>query len=286
MFLLRLLLDGLAEGGIITLVAIAITLIFGISKFVNAALGDLLTLAAYLALFLNISLGLALWAALLVSALATALIGILCYFVVFKPLGPAPVTLFIASIGLALALRAIIQMIWGGDILAFPGTATGQVMLGGIGIPYVDLIVLSVCALAVGCFFLLLNKTRIGREVRATASNMDLARTSGIDTRQVTVIVWFAAVALLSVAGVLLGVSTAIQPEMGWNLLLPAFAAAILGGLGNTTGAAIGGFTIGIAMQFSVVFASAGYKHAIAFAIMIIMLLFRPGGLIPSKARQ
>ncbi len=286
MYILRLLLDGLAEGGIITLVAIAITLIFGISRFVNAALGDLLTLGTYLALALTTSMGVPLWIALLVSAVTTGLIGVLCYFVVFKPLGSTPVILFIASIGLALALRAIIQLIWGGDILAFPGVAMGQVNLGGMGIPHVDLIVLSVCIAAVACFFLLLNRTRIGREVRAAASNMDLARTSGIDVRQVTIIVWFAAIALLSVAGILLGTSTAIQPEMGWNLLLPAFAAAILGGLGNTTGAAIGGFTIGIAMQLSVLLSTAGYKHAVAFAIMIVMLLFKPAGLIPSKGRQ
>ncbi|MBN8957696.1 MAG: branched-chain amino acid ABC transporter permease [Rhizobiales bacterium] len=286
MFILRAFLDGLSEGGIIALAAIAITLVFRISRFANVAFGDLLTIGAYLALSMMVGWGLPFWPAILLSAVMTGLIGVTSYLVVFKPLGLSTVTLFISSIGLALVFRAGIQLIWGNDILSFPAISFRSVELGPITIPGGDVVVIVTCAIVVAAFFLLLYQTRIGREIRATANDPDLARTTGINVGQVTIVVWLCAAMLVGIAGVLLGASTALQPEMGWNLLLPAFAAAILGGLGNTTGAAIGGLTIGIAMQFAVMFAPAGYKPGVAFAIMILMLLIRPAGLLPSKDRQ
>jgi branched-chain amino acid transport system permease protein/neutral amino acid transport system permease protein len=245
-----------------------------------------MTIGAYAALAAMLDAHLSFAAAALIAAIVTALLGLVSYLIVFRPHESATVTLFITSIGLALIFRAAVQMIWGGDILAYPGVEITPIDLGFIVIPGGDGVVIVTCALVVAAFFLLLHKTRLGREIRATASDTALARTYGLDVRQITLAVWVCAALLIGIAGVLLGMSTALSPEMGWNLLLPAFAAAILGGLGNTTGAAIGGLTIGIAMQLAVIVAPAGYKPGVAFAIMIVMLLVRPAGILANKHRR
>ena len=286
MYLIRALFDGLAEGGIIAPAAIAITLVFRISRFANVAFGDLMTIGAYVALAAMLGWQLSLAAAALIGVAATALLGLLSYVIVFRPHGPATVTLFITSIGLSLIFRAAVQMIWGGDIVTYPGVDIAPIDLGFITIPGGDGVVIGICALVVAAFFLLLHKTRLGREIRATANDTALARTNGINVRQVTLVVWVCASVLIGIAGILLGMSTALSPEMGWNLLLSALAAAILGGLGSTTGAAIGAVTIGIAMQLAVMVAPTGYKPGVAFAIMVAMLLIRPAGILASKDRR
>lgn len=286
MYLLRALFDGLAEGGIIAPAAIALTLVFRISRFANVAFGDLMTVGAYAALAAMLGWHVSLWLAALIAVIVTGLLGLASYVFVFRPHGPATVTLFITSIGLSLVSRAVVQMIWGGDILTYPGVDIAPIDLGFITIPGGDGVVIACCAVVVAAFFLLLHTTRLGREIRATANDTSLARTYGINVRQVTMIVWVCASVLIGVAGVLLGMSTALSPEMGWNLLLSALAAAILGGLGNTTGAAIGAVTIGVAMQLAVIVAPAGYKPGVAFAIMIAMLLVRPAGLLAAKDRR
>lgn len=281
---LQAIVDGVADGAIIALAAMAVTLVFRISHFANVAFGDFMTVGAFAA-YGVVTAGLPLPAAAVVGCVATAVVGVLSYYLVFMPLGPRPVTMFITSIGLALVLRAMVQMIWGGGVQTYSNTAVSSFHVVGVVVTVPDLIVIGVCAAVAALFFLLLYKTGIGREVRAVASNESLALAKGVSVRKVTAIVWAVAAGLTGIGGVLLGYTTELSPDMGWNLLLPAFAAAILGGLGDTTGAVVGGLVISIAMQLAVIWVPAGYKYGISFAVMVIVLLFRPSGIMPKRVR-
>ncbi len=280
---MQMLINGLAQGAIIAIAAMGVTLIFRISHFANAAFGDLMTVGAY------VTLGFGAWLPLYASAvfgvIATGLIGLLSYLVVFRAFEGNTISSFAASIGLALALRAVVQYIAGSQVQVY-GSASGDAFtLLGARISSAVVVVLVTCVVVGMGFFALLRWTTIGKRVRATADSEELARVTGISVRSVTILVWAAASALAGVAGVLLGISSALSPEMGWNFLLSAFAAAILGGLGSTTAAVAGGLLIGLAEQYSVLIVPVGYKPAIAFLLMVLVLLIRPTGLLAAKAR-
>ncbi|MEZ5591477.1 MAG: branched-chain amino acid ABC transporter permease [Gammaproteobacteria bacterium] len=142
--------------------------------------------------------------------------------------------------------------------------------------------ILLVAVIAVVLLHLFLQKTRIGKAMRALADNADLARISGINTVAVMRWTWVMGAILAALAGFLLGLDTRIQPEMGWYILLPVFAAAILGGIGKPYGAIAGGFIIGLAQELSTLVISPAYKPAVAFALMVLILLWRPTGIFRS----
>jgi branched-chain amino acid transport system permease protein/neutral amino acid transport system permease protein len=132
---------------------------------------------------------------------------------------------------------------------------------------------------------LFLKKTRIGKAMRASSDNMDLAEVVGIDTHRVIIWTWSVGTALAVFGGIMLGVENGLRPPMGWELLLPLFAAAILGGIGQPYGAMVGGLIIGIAQEASTGFISTAYKPAVAFIIMILVLLIRPQGIFGGSKR-
>ncbi|RMF84474.1 MAG: GNAT family N-acetyltransferase, partial [Nitrospinota bacterium] len=133
--------------------------------------------------------------------------------------------------------------------------------------------------LFVGILYLFLQRTKMGKAMRATADNPSLARITGIDTEMVVRWTWVIGAALAAASGVLYGIDAQLRPDMGWSFLLPLFAAVILGGIGNPYGALVGGLVLGIAQQVSTAFLLPTYKPAVAFVIMIILLLFKPQGL-------
>jgi branched-chain amino acid transport system permease protein/neutral amino acid transport system permease protein len=188
--------------------------------------------------------------------------------------------MLISSVGTALMLRSLIQIVWGPD---------NKIFSPGISMPYtfMDLrikpeqitIVLGTVAL-VTLLHLFLHRTRMGKAMRAMSDNMNLARISGINTERVIFWTWIIAAGLGAAGGIFLGIDTRLNPIMGWRLLLPVFAAAILGGIGSYYGAILGGMIIGISQELSTMFISPAYKPAIAFGIMVLMLIFRPNGIM------
>ena len=135
----------------------------------------------------------------------------------------------------------------------------------------------------VALLHLYLHRTTMGKAMRATSDNMDLAKVSGINTERVVIWTWIIAAALAAAAGIFLGIDTRLNPIMGWRLLLPVFAASILGGIGSIYGAILGGLLIGIVQELSTLFISPAYKPAVAFAIMVVMLVVRPTGLMGGR---
>lgn len=279
-------LNGVIDGSVIAVAALGITLIFGISRFANVAHGDLMTLGAYVALLVNRT-----FAANFVVATAAAmafgvLAAIVVYRVVFRPVERGSiVTLLITSIGLALVIRNGIAFLWGFNIQGYNIPPQRPWQFLGLRATPTEVAILAASLVCMAAFFILLRGTRLGREMRAVSDLPDLARVTGINSHSVIQWTWIWAMLTASLAGVLLGAKTVLTPNLGWDLLLPAFAAAILGGIGNPLGAVTGAFIVGVSEELSTYVIAESYKQAAAFAILILALLWRPGGLFGRRVR-
>lgn len=278
---LQLIIYGIVLGSIIALGAIGVSMIFGILRFANFAHGDTMTLGAYLALigvsFLNLPVLVVFPFAVIGAGLLAAGIDRLIY----RPLrSSSPIIMLISSVGTALMLRSMIQIVWGPD---------NKIYASGIKLPYTfwglrikpdQLTIVFGALVLVVLLHLFLHRTKMGKSMRAMSDNMDLARISGINTERVIFWTWIIAAGMAAAGGIFLGLDTRLNPIMGWRILLPVFAATILGGIGNLYGAIVGGLIIGIVQELSTLFISPAYKPAIAFAIMVVMLIFRPRGIL------
>ena len=275
----QLFVAGIVHGLIIGLAALAVTLVFGIARFPNAAAGDTMTLGAYAALAAHAASGSLLLAGLgaVVAAGAASLLG---YLLVFRPLARRPVAaLLAAAIGVAFMTRAGLGLAFGHQRRVFQLPLAWPIEVMGLRIPQMDLTLAGVAAASLAVAFLVLYATPIGRQMRAVADDPDLARVSGIRPFRVMVALWLLAGAAAGIAGMMLGIKTVVAPEMGWESLLPAFAAAILGGIGSPLGAVAAGLVLGIAQEVSTPVVGFTYKIALAFAVLLAVLLVRPRGL-------
>jgi len=273
-------------GSLYLIGAVGLTLTYGLSKFPNFAHAEFITLGAFFGYIVAEPLGLGLPPSLVVAFLATGLVGLFCYRVIFQPLskkGATIIHLMVASIALGLVLRYSIGSIWGWEPLYFktswPSFDVGPVRMTGLWIWLVFVaITLSII------MHLILVHTKIGKAIRATNSNPELALASGINIDRVILATWFIGAGLAAVAGIFRAANTQIWPMTGWDIILPIFAVAILGGIGNFYGSIVAAFIIGLAENLGVVALmalglSTSYRIAIAFIILILTLIIRPEGL-------
>ena len=300
----ELIVYGLVLGSIISLGAIGLTLVYGIIRFANFAHGDFLSAGAYIALFLvtgllawigvpdntfgAISIGWRMLIAFPFSMLIVGCVAIVLDRILYRKLREkrsGPVIFAMSSLGAAFILRMIILILWGGDSLFYrPGVLRPAIELPlGIKIRSDQILIVLVVCLLISLLHLFLQKTKMGKAMRATADNMELARVSGIDTERIIIWTWGIGGALAAAGGILYGIDVQLHPYMGWNFLIPLFAATILGGIGNMYGALVGGLVIGVAQQVSTAFLMPTYKPAVAFMVMIIILLVRPRGIFGGK---
>lgn len=285
MFYLQLALNGFIQGLVIGLGALAITLVFGIARFANAGTGDLLTAGAYGALATHKATGSLVLAGIGGIAVA-AVASLLAYILVFKRLmGRSVMALLLASIGVGFAIRAFHGLLYGHSQYVFQIPLSRPYVFFGLRISALDLALMLTTALAVAMLFAILHFTAIGRQMRAVADNRELARVSGITVGRVMTALWLLVGAVSAVAGIILGMKTVVTPEMGWDMLLPLFAAAIFGGIGSPAGAVLAGILLGIAQELSTPFVGFTYKIALAFAVMLFVLLIRPQGLFGTIER-
>jgi branched-subunit amino acid ABC-type transport system permease component len=278
----QFILNGLIIGSTIALAAIGLTLIFGILDFINFAHGEYLTLGAYSAFVLNVTFGLPFIIAALVAIPITVALALSIDKVVFYPLrkrGVGGLALLITSVGLSIVLRNSIEMIWSSEPRRLAVGSAEAIAVAGVRITVVQIAIILVSLLLMVAVHLLLTRTVLGISMRATASNSALALSSGVNTERVVMWTWIIGAGLTAIAGVLIGLNTVIRPSMGFGLLLVMFAAVILGGIGDAYGAMLGGLALGMAQEISVAFISASYKPAVAFTIMVVLLLWKPEGL-------
>jgi branched-chain amino acid transport system permease protein/neutral amino acid transport system permease protein len=293
--LLSLTVWGVMLGGIVALGAIGLTLVYGVLRFPNFAHGELVTIGAYAAFTMMsvmpqgaplrpFSFGPELILAIVLSAPVVAAVALGTDRVLFRPLrtrGASLVLFAMASLAGAFFLRSVIYLIWGSDFLFFyPGRANPALNLPlGVNVQADQLFVFALALLLVLLTWLLLERTRMGKAMRATANNPDLAQVRGINTERVIAWTWILGASLAAAGGVMYGLASQLRPEMGFFLLLPMFAAAILGGIGNPVGAVVGAIIIGIAQQVSASFLDPAYGPAVAFVLLVIVLVLRPNGL-------
>lgn len=286
------LVPALTLGSIYGLGAVGISMIFGILRFAHFAHGDIMSIGAYGALtavwfipvhpllLMPFGVGLA-----VLSALAADR-----WF--YRPLRQLPtIYTVIASFGVALILRSAMQILWGADNQVYVRGVTMPVILFDtlrISALHAEAIILTlIIAVALHLF---LSRSRTGRAMRAVADDPELAAVAGLDTEKVIRWTWIIGAALAAMAGVFAGMDTDVHPNLGWNLLLPMFAATILGGIGKPMGAMAGGIIIGLAEELSTYnwigeasLVSPSYKTAVGFIIMVVLLIFRPQGLFKGR---
>jgi neutral amino acid transport system permease protein len=278
----QLLFTGIAVGSVIALAAVGLTLTCSILKLSNFAHGDLMTLGAYLTCVANTTLQLNIWLSMLVGAMGTVLAFLVAEKLLWKPMRDRradPTTFTIASIGLALFLRNSILFIWGSSNQQYDLPVVRALDIGGVRLVFYDCVTIVLTIAAIVALHLLLQKTKVGKAMRAVADNVDLAKVSGINVEKVVLWTWVITAILTAFGGALYGLVTTVRPNMGWFLILPMFASIILGGIGNPYGAIAGAMTIGLVQELSVPFFGPDYKLAVALAVMIIILLFRPQGI-------
>jgi neutral amino acid transport system permease protein len=277
--LLQLAANGVSQGLLIGIAALSITLVFGIARFPNAATGDIMTLGAYAGL-LAFDATHALWIAGIAAILAGAGAGLAAHWLVFRRLaGRSVVSLLVASVGVAFVIRAMLGVAFGQAQSVFQVRLTRAQSWWGVRLTPLDLQISLVAAGALLAVFAVLYLTPIGRQMRAVADDRDLARACGIRVSRVLVALWLIAGGVAGLGGMMLGVKSVVQPELGWEILLPAFTAAILGGIGSAPGAVLAGLLLGITAELSTPFAGFSYKIAISFVVMLAVLLLRPRGL-------
>ena len=286
------LVPGLAIGSVYALGAVGISMIFGILRFAHFAHGDLMTLGGYGVLT-------AVWLIpvnpllLLPFGIALAIVAALAVDEFFyKPLRKLPtIYTVIASFGVALIFRSLVQLFWSsGNQVFVRGVKPPMVLFDTFRIATLHAEVIVLTVLIAVALHLFLTRTKTGRSMRAVSDEPELAAISGLDTEKVIRWTWIIGAALAATAGVFAGMDTSMHPNLGWNLLLPMFAAAVLGGIGKPMGAIAGGLIIGVAEETATFtwfsdepFISPSYKSAVAFSIMVGLLLFRPQGLFKGR---
>jgi branched-chain amino acid transport system permease protein/neutral amino acid transport system permease protein len=311
---------GLVVGSIFALGALGLTLIYGVLKFGHFAHGDSMMMSAYLAFFLltgtvfgeradtqvlpwslndlpgatepllDLSFGYGLLVAMAAAAVLTAVLLIGLDRLIYRPLrrrGSGIVIFSIASLGVALAVRSVMLIFWGPDPRFYTRGFRSAVDLPfDVRVLADQLFIFAAAVALAGAVYVILYRTKLGKAMRAMADNPDLARVAGIDTDRVVVWTWAIGGALVAVAGTMLALQAQLKPELGFTLLLPLFAAAILGGIGSPQGALLGGLFIGIIQESSASldFLSPGYKFSVAFVVLILILLVRPRGLFGERA--
>ncbi|MBD1545549.1 branched-chain amino acid ABC transporter permease [Roseibium aggregatum] len=283
-FLNFYLIPGVVLGSIYALGAVGITLIFAILRYAHLAHGDLATLGAFLAFAVVTGFGLSPLAALPIAMILTAGVAVGIDKVFYEHLRERPkIVTVMASLGIALMVRSVVQVVWGVDAESYVRGIVRPENYFGLRIKDREIYTVVFMLALVGGLQLFLARSKWGKAMRAMSDNPNLALLSGIDNKKVVILTWVIAGGLCAASGVFLGINTELKSMMGWHMLLPMFAGAILGGVGRVEGAVLGGLIVGIAEELSVLVLPSEYKAAMAFAILLFMLLVRPTGLLRGK---
>jgi branched-chain amino acid transport system permease protein len=286
---IQLLVDGLRFGLLIAMCAVGLSLIFGTTGLTNFAHGELVTIGAVIAWYINVSLGVPIVVAALLAMIGGAAVGALNELGLWRPLrrrGTGLVAALVVSIGLSLLLRYLIQIVYGGFSNPYSGLGTSRAVDYGLfRLTNQSLISIVISVAVLVLVAVMLQRTKIGKAMRAVADNRDLAASSGINVNRVILVVWMMGGALAALGGVLLGLSDQVRWDMGFQLLLLMFAGVTLGGLGTAYGALIGSLIVGVFVQMSTLVIPNDVKYVGGLLLLIVILVIRPQGILGSRAR-
>jgi branched-subunit amino acid ABC-type transport system permease component len=291
--------DTIVRAAEIGLLAVGVTMIFAVLRFAHFAHGEMAAIGAYTALAF-VGAGLPLLPVCLLAVAVSGLAAVLCDRLLMRRLRNAPgLVLLIASIGLSIFLRHIVAAIWGVEARSLPSLSVSTHEIFGAFVTDLHIWIVIAAIVAMVGFHAFLYRTRFGKALRALSDNRDLAQARGINVERVVPILWFVVGAYAGLGGILVGLETVLTPEMGYNIMLAVFSAAIVGGIGSIYGAILGAVLIAFAENVLVTFdwsgpislfgllpvegqlyVPTGYKVAVSFVILTLTLIFMPRGIM------
>ncbi|MBI4456663.1 MAG: branched-chain amino acid ABC transporter permease [Acidobacteria bacterium] len=279
--------NALMLGGTYALLGIGLTLIFGIMRVVNFTHGELYSFGGYMIFLFTSVLGLNFYAALIVALVLGILLGAVIELVLLRRLRGADIdTTMLVMIGCWMVLQNTEQMIWGGVAKAVVSPLPEEpLVLGSVSVAWLRVFVFVVAALLILATYALIHWTKLGKAMRATFQDRDTASLMGVNINAINTATFALGSGLASAAGALLGPVYLVTPTMGNLAALKAFAIVILGGLGNIQGATVGGFILAFAEEMGAGYISSGYRDAMGFLMIIVVLLFKPTGLFARAER-
>lgn len=273
--------NGLVIGSVYVLIALGLTVIFGILGVAHFAHGSVAMFGGYVTFFLGQRLGLSFFPAMVLAMPVGALLGALIERFAYRPVRDDPhINAFIIALGLTLLIEKANLLMFGADQVVITTPYRRVFDVGGLAVAELRLYVLATACALVVAMALLINRTRIGKAVRAVAQNRPAAILMGVDVERVSAIVFALSSALGVAAGALVGALFAVAPGVGEGLVVKGFAVLILGGLGSFSGAIVGGLLLGVSETLAAGLISSAYKDVVAFLVMILVLLLRPEGLL------
>jgi branched-chain amino acid transport system permease protein len=295
--LLQNLINGLSQGSVYALVALGYTMVYGVLQFINFAHSDIFMLGAFAGFYIAKWLSpfitnpaLLLVAVILGSMAFCVAVGLTVERIAYRPLRSAPrLNVLITAIGVSLLLENLGQIVFGADPQVFPSLISTKSLLEGDGLVLnnIQVIVVVVSVVLMLLLHYIVRHTKLGIAMRAVSFDIEVANLMGIPTDTIIIFTFTIGSSLAGAAAILYGLSyPKIEPLLGMMIGLKAFVAAVFGGIGNIMGAAVGGIVLGLAEAFTVYYISSTFRDAIAFGILILILLFRPAGLFGTFRRE
>ena len=287
--LIQTLISGLSLGSIYALIARGYTMVYGIAKMLNFAHGDIIMVGAYAVITAVFTMGLPPFIAILISIALCALLGIVIEFLAYRPLRQAqPLAVLITAIGVSYLLQNLALLIYGSEQKAFPTiVALPTVHIGGVYIDGITLATLVVTAVIMVALSLFINKTRMGKAMRAVSEDKEAAELMGISVNRTITVTFAIGSALAGVAAIFYGAAyTYIRPTTGAMPGIKAFTAAVFGGIGSIPGAMLGGILLGVIEQLSKTYISTLWADAIVFGVLVVVLVVKPTGLLGKKISE
>jgi branched-chain amino acid transport system permease protein len=277
---LQQLVNGIALGSVYALVALGLTLVYGVLKVPNFAHGALYTAGAYVAYMMLTRVGMPYLLAIVAAMAVVAVLGAAVQWVVFRPLeGKSPVHAMIAALGVLFFLEGTADVIWGPDFRQVPSPLDGVVSLGPINITEQRVLVIVAAIATMSALYWLLKKTMVGMSIEAMAQDREGALLVGIDTRRVALVTFALSGVLAAIAGSLIAPLVLVFPTMGAVIVLKAFVIVILGGMGSVPGAIVGGYLLALAETMAGTYVAFAFSELIAFAMLTVVLFVKPTGL-------
>jgi branched-chain amino acid transport system permease protein len=277
-------LNGLAIGAVYVLIALGLTVVFGILGIAHFAHGSVAMFGGYLTYTVMEKFGIPFFPAMGIAMMGGATLGLLIERLAYRPVQDAPhINAFIIALGLTMMMEGMNLLVFGADQVVIQTPYRGVFYIAGIAVAELRLIVILTSCFLVGAIALLISKTKTGKSIRAVAQNRQAAVLMGVNVSMVSLVVFAISSALGVAAGALIGALLAIAPGVGEGLAVKGFAVLILGGLGSIPGAIVGGLILGVSEAMAAGFISSSYKDVIAFLVMIVVLLFRPEGLLGKR---
>lgn len=283
------LVNGITAGSMYALIALGYTMVYGILKIINFAHGDIFMIGSFVGLILVKQVHLGLIPAMLISMVIVGILGIIVERIAYRPLrNSTRIAPLLSALGVSIFLSNFAQLVWGTQTRAFPPSFQIQTFqVGNVVLSSMQIYALLVSILLMVGLYLFVQKTKMGVAMRATSHSVDSARLMGINVDNIISLTFGIGSALAAAAGILVGLYyDAVYPVMGYTAGLKAFTAAVLGGIGSIPGAMLGGLLLGVVENLGAAYISMGYRDAIAFGLLIIILLIKPTGLLGKNIQQ